>query len=153
MSELGEKLIHVVVAMSSNYCADLAEAETLIQELRKPCTVYVIEKWIQSWKITINIEKCKAIHFTMWSTEANWRPNLTINGQPLKYCESPTFLGLTLDRQLTFKQHVARIKKIEPRPNTLRSLTGKSWDARRKTSDSIISPTSKVQCSSPGTRA
>ncbi|GFS14486.1 hypothetical protein ElyMa_003164200 [Elysia marginata] len=41
----------------------------------------------------------------MWSKEAHWRPNLTISGQPLKYCESPTFLGLTFDRQLTFNHH------------------------------------------------
>ncbi|GFS25000.1 hypothetical protein ElyMa_007016500 [Elysia marginata] len=82
--------------------------------------------------MTINVDKCKAINFTMWSVEANWSLNLTINGQPLKYCKSPTSLGLTFDRQFTFKQQVARIKKIEPRLNTLRSLKGKSWGCAKE---------------------
>ncbi|GFR58136.1 hypothetical protein ElyMa_005354000 [Elysia marginata] len=40
------------------------EVEVVIQE-----ALHVIEKWTQSWEMTINVDKCEAIHFMMWSKE------------------------------------------------------------------------------------
>ncbi|GFS02406.1 ribonuclease H [Elysia marginata] len=65
-----------------------------------------------------------------WTKEASWRPNVKLLHRRLKYSDSPTFLGVTFDRQLTFRKHVDKIKeKANKRLNVLRCLSGKSWGA------------------------
>ncbi|GFR65647.1 retrovirus-related Pol polyprotein from type-1 retrotransposable element R1 4 [Elysia marginata] len=83
--------------------------------------------------MTLNVEKCEVTHFSKWTKEATWRPTVNFLGQNLSYVEFPTFLGVTFDRQLTFRQHVGRIKqKAAKRINTLRCLAGKSWGSEKK---------------------
>ncbi|KAF0286925.1 Sialidase [Amphibalanus amphitrite] len=49
-------------------------------------------------------------------------------GQPVKFSPTTTFLGITLDRSLTFTGHVKTIKaKVLQRNNVLRAISGTTW--------------------------
>ncbi|GFS10159.1 ribonuclease H [Elysia marginata] len=83
--------------------------------------------------MTLNVEKYEVTHFSKWTKEATWPPTVKLLSQNLSYAEFPTFLGVTFDRQLTFRQHVGRIKqKAAKRINTLRCLAGKSWGSEKE---------------------
>ncbi|GFS10333.1 reverse transcriptase-like protein [Elysia marginata] len=107
---------------------NLDEAASLLQQ-----GLQCVEDWSLQWKMTLNVEKCEVTHFSKWTKEATWRPTVKLLGQNLSYAEFPTFLGVTFDRQLTFRQHVGRIKqKAAKRINTLRCLAGKSWGSEKE---------------------
>ena len=56
------------------------------------------------------------------------------NGRLLPFCPTPTYLGVKLDRSLTFRHHlVALRKKLSSRVTLLRRLVGSTWDAGAKT--------------------
>ena len=56
------------------------------------------------------------------------------NGGLLPFCPTPTYLGIKLDRSLTFRHHlVALRKKLSSRVTLLRRLVGSGWGAGAKT--------------------
>ena len=56
------------------------------------------------------------------------------NGRLLPFCPTPTYLGVKLDRLLTFRHHlVALRKKLSLRVTLLRRLVGSAWSAGAKT--------------------
>ena len=107
---------------------DLNEAARILQE-----GLDAVEAWAKKWKMQLNVEKCEITHFTTWTKEASWRPSVTLHGHTLQYAEAPTFLGVTFDWKLSFTKHVDKLKKkLAPRINTLRCLTGKSWGSQKE---------------------
>ncbi|GFS16553.1 RNA-directed DNA polymerase from mobile element jockey [Elysia marginata] len=58
---------------------------------------------------------------------------LTMNGQPLPTEDTPTFLGITLDKRLTWKPHIQKIKqKAIRRSQIMKKLSGTKWGANSK---------------------
>ena len=56
------------------------------------------------------------------------------NGKLLPYCPTPTYLGVKLDRSLTFCHHLEALrKKLYTRVTLLRRLAGSGWSAGAKT--------------------
>ena len=60
--------------------------------------------------------------------QANLQPNLLLLGSRLRFNPTPTFLGVTFDRTLSFSKHVSSLKaKFFPRLRTLRCISASSW--------------------------
>ena len=63
-------------------------------------------------------------------------PQLTIklDGSTLLNNPTPTYLGVKMDRQLTFKQHIEAIRgKVTAKNNLQRRFAGSSWGAHTST--------------------
>ena len=62
------------------------------------------------------------------SHQANLQPNLLLLGSRLRFNPTPTFLGVTFDRTLSFSKHVSSLKaKFFPRLKALRCICASSW--------------------------
>ncbi len=73
-------------------------------------------------------EKCEVAFFTSNLHEARWQPTIHLEGQPLRFTPLPKLLRVTLDRALSFGQHIANITaKAAGRCRVLTSLTSKPW--------------------------
>ena len=58
--------------------------------------------------------------------------NVTCNGLELGHYPNPIYIGVTLDRTLSFKQHALKTKaKVNTRNNLLRKLTNSRWGAHQ----------------------
>lgn len=56
---------------------------------------------------------------------------VTWEGEALLHCDTPAYLGVTLDRILMYKYHCEKTsKKINTRNGLLRKLTGSKWGAQ-----------------------
>ena len=72
----------------------------------------VTESWAQSWLVKVNEKKT---NFTIFSlSNQQQRVHLKVNGQTLHQEDTPTYLGVTLDRRLTWK-------KKQPQKNQARA--------------------------------
>ena len=65
--------------------------------------------------------------------QANLQPNLLLLGSRLRFNPTPTFLGVTFDRTLSFSKHVSSLKaKFFPRLKALRCISASSWDPSKE---------------------
>ncbi|GBN54972.1 RNA-directed DNA polymerase from mobile element jockey, partial [Araneus ventricosus] len=66
-----------------------------------------LESWLKSWKIQLNVEKTEAIIF---SKNFSYCPEIKIYNTPVPWKKQVKYLGVILDRNLTFKPHLSHIK-------------------------------------------
>ena len=60
--------------------------------------------------------------------QANLQPNLILLGSRLRFNPTPTFLGVTFNRTLSFTKHVSWLKaKFFPHLKALRCISASSW--------------------------
>ena len=72
--------------------------------------------------------------FYLNNQEAKRELKVYNNGRLLPFCPTPTYLGVKLDRSLTFRHHlVALRKKLSSRITLLRRLVTSGWGAGAKT--------------------
>ena len=65
--------------------------------------------------------------------QANLQPNLLLLGYRLRFNSTPTFLGVTFDRTLSFSKHVSSLKaKFFPRLKAIRCISASSWGPSKK---------------------
>ena len=93
-----------------------------------------IASWSEGMKLRLNSAKCECSFFSTASHEATHQPKILILGTPLNVTKSPVFLGITLDRTLSFGQHVAKVcTKVESRCRLLGAVASRDWGCKRKT--------------------
>ncbi len=91
-----------------------------------------VAEWSRCRKLTLNASKCEVAFFTNNLKEARWQPSLQVDGTTLSTTSLPKLLGVTIDRALSFVQHVAAVvSKASNRCRVLASLTSKRWGWRK----------------------
>ena len=73
-------------------------------------------------------EQMEASFFSVDPHQANLQPNLFLLNSRLRFNHTPTFLGITFDRTLSFSKHVSSLNaKFFPRTKDLRCISASSW--------------------------
>ena len=90
-----------------------------------------LSAYLQTWRLKLSHTKTVTAAF---HREAKRELKVYNNGRLLLLCPTPTYLGVKLDRSLTFRHHlVALRKKLSSRVTLLRQLVGSGWGAGAKT--------------------
>ena len=93
-----------------------------------------LSAYLQTWRLKLSHTKTVTAAFHLNNREAKRELKVYNNGRLLPFCPTPTYLGVKLDRSLTFRHHlVALRKKISSRVTLLRRLVGSGWGAGAKT--------------------
>ena len=93
-----------------------------------------LSAYFQTWRLKLNNTKTVTTAFHLNNREAKRKLNVYNNGNLSLPCPVPTYLGVKLDRSLTFRHHLeASRKKLSTRVALLRRLAGSRWDAGTKT--------------------
>jgi ribonuclease HI len=90
-----------------------------------------VATWADTWCVSINREKTTATLFTLSPKVQPGR--LTLGGTPLRIEDQQTYLGVTFDKRMTWKQHVMKAEaKARRKLNIMRKLAGTQWGANEK---------------------
>ena len=93
-----------------------------------------LSTYLQVWRLNLSHTKTMTVAFHLNNREAKRELKVYNNGRLLPFCPTPTYLGVKLDRSLTFHHHlVALRKKLSSRVTLLRRLVGTGWGAVAKT--------------------
>ena len=91
-------------------------------------TVSIFGDWSQTHRLKLNPSKCEVSFFSPDTHEANWSPAMQLNGHPFLFNRTPTFLGVTYDRTLSFRPQVEAVKaRVRSRIRIMASLASKEW--------------------------
>lgn len=91
----------------------------------------LLEQWMARWKIKVNPSKCQAIYF---SRKFKQPKRLYINDEQINWGKTCKYLGLVLDRRMTWRPHINGIKtKMKAAIQTISSLIfGKHLSIKNK---------------------
>ena len=93
-----------------------------------------LSAYLQTWRLKLSHTKTVTAAFHLNNREAKRELKVYNNGRLLPFCPTSTYLGIKLDRLLTFRHHlVAFRKKISSRVTLLCRLVSLGWDAGAKT--------------------
>ena len=93
-----------------------------------------LSAYLQTWRLKLSHTETVTAAFHLNNREAKRELKVYNNGRRLRVCSIPVYLGLKLDRSLTFRHHlVALRKKLSSRVTLLRRLVGSGWGAGAKT--------------------
>jgi len=83
-----------------------------------------LQKWLDLWRIKVN--ESKSVHLT-FTLRRSTCPAPKINGKTIPQCNETKYLGMHLDRRLTWKRHIeAKISQIKLKQNELNWLLNKN---------------------------
>jgi len=90
-----------------------------------------LSDYCRKWRLQPSEAKTVSAVFHLHNANASRDLTVMLNGKPLKCDHSPVYLGVTLDRSLTFNGHLTKTAaKVRTRNNLLSMLAGTSWGAR-----------------------
>jgi hypothetical protein len=83
------------------YTTDLNE-NYVIRKLQRGLNT--MEKWCEQWNIKINEDKTRAVYFSR--RLARGEACLILKGQIIEFVNNVKYLGVTLDKRMTWKAHI-----------------------------------------------
>ena len=96
--------------------------------------ISTLSTYLQTWRLKLSHTKTVTAAFHLNNRETKRELKVYNNGRLLPFCPTPTYLGVKLDRSLTFRHHlVALRKKLSSRVTLLRRFVGSGWGAGAKT--------------------
>ena len=103
-------------------------SDTLTKDLKE------LAEYFKKWHLKLSEQKTvtSAIHLN--NKLAHKKLDVKLGDRTLAHDDNPTYLGVTLDRSLTYRQHLAKAKKkVNSRVCLLRKVAGTRWGANAHT--------------------
>ena len=93
-----------------------------------------LSAYLQTWRLKLSHAKTVTAAFHLHNREAKHELKVKSNGKILPFYPVPIYLGVKLDRTLTYRHHLETLrKKLFTRVSLLRQLAGSGWGAGAKT--------------------
>jgi hypothetical protein len=70
-----------------------------------------LQRWMSEWRIAINVSKSSAIIFARAGRRFIQPRPVTLFGEPINWVETTRYLGVTLDKRLTWSPHIVQVRK------------------------------------------
>ena len=100
-------------------------SDTLLKDLDAMATYF------SYWYLCLNPAKTTVTAFHLNNHMADACLNVTALGIPVRNEDHPVYLRVTLDRSLTYRQHITKLAtKAKSRVNIINKLTGTSWGSK-----------------------
>ena len=94
-------------------CEDFETGEIILKNDLKTMNDYYT-----SWRLNLNLNKTEVTAFHLNNRLANRRSEIHLNGILLNYNPHPKYLRFTLDRSMSYNEHLKRLAlKIRSRNN------------------------------------
>ena len=94
----------------------------------------IIHEYLNKWHLILSEKKTVVCAFHLNNKLAGKELHVKIKDRVLIHDAHPAYLGVTLDRSLTYREHISKLgKKVNSRVNLIRKLAGTNWGASAST--------------------
>ena len=94
----------------------------------------ILSTWLKQWRLKLSEAKTVSATFHLNTRDTKRELNVNISGRRLTCQRTPTYLGVKLDRTLTYCDHLTALRgKVMERTAYIRRLAGISWGASTPT--------------------
>ncbi|VEN43210.1 unnamed protein product [Callosobruchus maculatus] len=94
----------------------------------------VMGRYFADWRLIPNMMKTEVLCFHLNNKQARIEPQVYFNDNLVRYNPHPKYLGITMDRTLSFRKHLENTAaKLSTRNNIIHKLCGTTWGANATT--------------------
>lgn len=94
----------------------------------------ILSEYFDQWCLIPSTTKTETCLFHLNNRQTNITLNVSLNNSPLPHNPNPKYLGVTLDRTLSYKKHLTNsAAKLKTRNNIIQKLAGSTWGASAST--------------------
>lgn len=102
---------------------NIPEAENILSE-----DLSKLSRYFRQWRLKPNPSKTEVSCFHLNNQQANMNLKVRFDGQILNHNSTPKYLGVTLDRTLSYKLHLTKTAaKLKSRNNIIQKLCSSKW--------------------------
>lgn len=88
----------------------------------------ILNQYLKKWRLRPNPSKTEVALFHLNNRQAKHEIKMVFDGKEIANNHTPTYLGVTLDRALTYKNHLTKgAAKIKPRNSIIGKLANSNW--------------------------
>jgi len=100
--------LQTTVSRKYAYADDLAimHADGEWQAVAGVLTKATVGEYLQTWKLKLSTTKTVSTAFHLNNKEAKPELKVKYNNKTFPFCSEPKYLGVTLDRSLTYRRHL-----------------------------------------------
>ncbi|KAI5696758.1 hypothetical protein M8J76_012403 [Diaphorina citri] len=99
-------------------------------EIKLEYDLDILFAYLKKWRLQPSLSKTEVCCFHLYNHEADRKLSITVGDRELDHNFHPKYLGVVLDRSLTFKEHLNKTAlKLQTRNNLIQKLTNTSWGA------------------------
>lgn len=140
---------HFIYADDLGIAVQARTHEQLENKLEK--ALKMMSNYYKQNSLKPNPTKTQVTAFHLNTRLADKKLNVTWEGQALEHTDKPKYLGVVLDRSLTYKYHCQNTRqKVTSRNNLLKKLAGSKWGANpnvlRTTAEALSFSTAEYAC-------
>ena len=93
----------------------------------------ILVAYLRRWRLQLSIGKTVTAAYHLNTREARRELEVRVDNKRLEVQQAPKYLGVRLDRTLSFRQHLEEVKaKVTSRVALIRRLAGTTWGASAK---------------------
>ena len=108
-----------------------AEFTKLIGSMKLTEALQNLDEYYERISLRANPDKTQTCAFHPKNREASSKLNITWYNKYLEHNPNPVYLGVTLNKTLSYKVHIHKLKcKTTARNNTLKKLSNTKWGAK-----------------------
>jgi len=114
----------------------LASQSTSFEGLEEPLTndLSKLDSYSKRWRLKPNPTKTEVTVFHLNNKKASQEININFGGQEVRNTKHPKYLGVVLDRTLTYREHLTRLSaKVKTRQSIISKLSSSTWGADANT--------------------
>ncbi|KAJ3583260.1 hypothetical protein NHX12_032738 [Muraenolepis orangiensis] len=94
----------------------------------------ILAAYLRKWRLQLSTGKTVAAAYHLCNREAKRELSVSVDNKRLEHQLAPNYLGVRLDRTLSYKQHLEEVRaKVTARVSLIRRLAGTTWGASART--------------------
>ncbi|KAJ3587791.1 hypothetical protein NHX12_011387 [Muraenolepis orangiensis] len=94
----------------------------------------ILAAYLRKWRLQLSTGKTVSAAYHLCNREAKRELPVSVDNKRLEHQLAPKYLGVRLDRTLSYKQHLEEVRaKVTARVSLIRRLAGTTWGASART--------------------
>ncbi|KAJ3582500.1 hypothetical protein NHX12_000544 [Muraenolepis orangiensis] len=94
----------------------------------------ILTAYLRKWRLQLSTGKTVSAAYHLCNREAKRELSVSVDNKRLEHQLAPKYLGVRLDRTLSYKRHLEEVRaKVTARVSLIRRLAGTTWGASART--------------------
>ncbi|KAJ3591069.1 hypothetical protein NHX12_009016 [Muraenolepis orangiensis] len=94
----------------------------------------ILAAYLRKWRLQLSTGKTVSAAYHLCNGEAKRELSVSVDNKRLEHQLAPKYLGVRLDRTLSYKRHLEEVRaKVTARVSLIRRLAGTTWGASART--------------------